>query len=284
MKVTEAFAQPRKRPVFLGDFSPPRGGGPSALADAAKLDVDFVCVAYNPGKAVRTDSVAAAFEIARATGHGAVFNLSPRDMNKLALQSRLLGAEVLGLQNVLILQGDRVTERDRMVDVSEYTATGLIAAVREMNDGIDFKGSKLRAPTDFCIGASVDLGRGAEHEADLARRKVEAGAHFLVTQPIFAASDMTAFREAYATQAGAELSVPVLWGLQILRPDGVLFSNVPSEVRADLERGRDGVEIALETYAELRAGGAEGIYLVSPIQRGGARDYDAGARFLASVS
>ncbi len=284
MKVTEAFTEPRKRPVFLGDFSPPRGGGASALADAAKLDVDFVCVAYNPGKAVRTDSVAAAYEISRATGRGTVFNLSPRDMNKLALQSRLLGAEVLGLQNVLILQGDRVTERDRMADVSEYTATGLIAAAREMNQGTDFKGSNLKAPTDFCIGASVDLGRGAEQEATLALRKVEAGAHFLVTQPIFAASDLTAFREAYAAQAGSEISVPVLWGLQILRPDGVLFSNVPAEVRANLERGRDGVEIALETYAELRAAGAGGIYLVSPIQRGGARDYDAGARFLAAIS
>ena len=43
----------RTRPVFIADFSPPRGGDPALLADASKLDVDFVCVAYNPGKAVR---------------------------------------------------------------------------------------------------------------------------------------------------------------------------------------------------------------------------------------
>ena len=56
MKVTDAIAQARSRPVFLADFSPPRGGDPALLADASNLDVYFVCVAYNPGKAVRIDS------------------------------------------------------------------------------------------------------------------------------------------------------------------------------------------------------------------------------------
>ena len=52
-----------------------------------------------------------------------MFNLSPRDMNKLALQSRLLGAQAMGLENVLVLQGDPVTERDGFAAVSELTAT-----------------------------------------------------------------------------------------------------------------------------------------------------------------
>ena len=55
------------------------------MKDASKLDVNFVCVAYNPGKAVRIDSATAAWRIAQATGRGTVFNLSPRDMNNLAL-------------------------------------------------------------------------------------------------------------------------------------------------------------------------------------------------------
>jgi homocysteine S-methyltransferase len=158
-----------------------------------------------------------------------------------------------------------------------------MASIAGMNEGTDFKGSKLRAPTDFCIGASADLGRGIEREARLTHRKVSAGANFIVTQPVFDASEITTFRKAYAESAGAELNVPVFWGLQILVADGVIFSNVPDDLRRDLEHGRDGVDIALEAYALLREAGVEGIYLVSPIMRGGARDYDAAARFMASI-
>ena len=283
MKVTEALAHARTRPVFVSDFSPPRGGDPSLLGDAAKLDADFICVAYNPGKAVRMDSMAAACEIARATGKGTVFNFSPRDANKLALQTRLLGAQALGLENVLVVQGDAVTERDSFRAVSELTATGLVGSIAQMNEGVDFKGGKLRSPTDFCIGASMDLGRGVEHEVTLTQRRVAAGAHFLVTQPVFDARLITDFGEAYLALAGEDLPIPVFWGLQILVADGVLFSNVPEDVRADLARGRDGVDIALEAYSELRAAGVDAIYLVSPIMRGGARDYDAAARFLAQT-
>jgi homocysteine S-methyltransferase len=176
-----------------------------------------------------------------------------------------------------------VTERDGFAAVSELTASGLIASIAAMNEGTDFKGSKLRSPTDFCIGASADLGRGVEREAALTARKVAAGAHFLVTQPVFDAAEIAAFREAYAQAAGAELAIPVFWGLQILVADGVIFSNVPQDVRDDLAGGRDGVDIGLEAYGRLLEFGVDGIYLVSPIMRGGARDYDAAARFMASI-
>jgi len=283
MKVTEAVTQTRSRPVFIADFSPPRGGNPALLAEASKLDVDFICVAYNPGKAVRIDSASAAWSISQSTGRGTVFNLSPRDMNKLALQSRLLGAQAMGLENVLVLQGDPVSERDGFTAVSELTASKLIASIAAMNEGTDFKGSRLRAPTDFCIGAAADLGRGVAREAALTHRKVTAGVDFLVTQPVFDAADIAAFREAFAAAAGEELGIPIFWGLQILIADGVIFSNVPQSVRDDLERGRDGVDIALEAYGRLLEFGVDGIYLVSPIMRGGARDYDAAARFMASI-
>ena len=283
-KVTEALASQRQTPVFICDFSPPRGGGTEALADASQLDADFICVAYNPGKAVRVDSISAAYEIGRATGRGTVFNLSPRDMNKLALQSRLLGAQTLGLQNLLVIQGDPITERDGLKPAGDYTATGLIGSIRQMNEGLDYKGSRLRAPTDFCIGASLDLSRGVEHEAALAYRKAEAGAHFFVSQPLFEMSEITTFLEAYERVAGLPLAQPVFWGLQILAADGVLFSTVPEGLRRDLANGRDGLDIALEIYALLREAGIGAIYLVSPIMRGGARDYAAAARFLAEVS
>lgn len=282
-RLTDVLTPDRRDPVFVADFSTPRSGRAQDLSDAEILPADFICVAYNPGKAVRVDSVAAAAHIKRATGTETIFNLSPRDMNKLALESKLLGAQLLGLENMLVVQGDPMTDRDPSTAVKDYTATGLIAATASLNAGIDHKGSKLRAPTAFCIGGSVDLDRGVEQQARLTRRKVEAGAHFLMTQPIFDATLVERFQGAYETLAGGALSVPVVWGLQILAKDGVVFSNVPAEAREQLAAGRDAVELALQTYEELRAAGVVGFYLVSPIMRGGARDYEAGRRFLQAV-
>jgi hypothetical protein len=188
-KVSEVAAATRAQPVIICDYTPPRGGDPSLLDGAKDLAAaDFIAVAYNPGKLVRADSAAAALALKQRQGTDVIFNLSPRDMNKLALQSRLLGAQLLGLENVLVLQGDPLTGRDGTQAVSEYTASGLIGAIAALNQGSDLKGSNLRAPADFCIGASADLNRGVRAEAELTARKVAAGAAYLVTQPIFAAS------------------------------------------------------------------------------------------------
>jgi homocysteine S-methyltransferase len=283
-KVTEVLARAPGRPVFVCDFSPPRGPGRAVLDDAALLKADFICVAYNPGKAVRVDSIALASEIQRVTGTGAIFNLAPRDMNQLALQSQLLGADFLGLDNVVVVGGDPFTERDGLREVAAYSATGLIKAISELNHGLDFKGLKLREPTDFCIGAALDVARGLDREARLTRRKVEAGADFFLAQPVFDPALMTEFLEAYDAIVGEPLRRPIFWGLQVLVQGGVLFSNVSEDLRRDLENGRDGVDIALETYALLREAGVNTVYLVSPILRGGARDYAAGARFLAEAA
>jgi len=285
-KVTEAIlAAGEDRAVFVCDFTPPRGSDPELLEGARHLArADFICVAYNPGKLVRVDSVAAAFAVRERTGREVVFNLAPRDMNRLALESRLLGAGLLGLENVLVVQGDAFTDRDGVPAAKDYTATGLIRAVKQLNQGLDYRGARLRADCDFCVGASLDLSRGIQDEARLAAKKVEAGADFLVSQPVFDLTLISDFLSAFEKAAGAPLAVPVLWGLQILTAEGVLFSNVPQDLLRDLERGRDGVDIALETYALFREAGIAGVYLVSPILRGGARDYQAAARFMEQAA
>ena len=285
VKVTEAYAAASRRPVTLCDFSPPRTGDPTALQDVRLLDTDFVCVAYAPGRAVRADSLAVAAWIQRDTGKGVVCNLSPRDQNRLALQNHLLGAELLGVENVLVLQGDAFSERDRerVRAVDEYTATGLLTAIGQLNQGVDFRGSKLAAPTDICAGGAVDLGKGIEAEVKLARRKVEAGAQFLATQPIFDLADRERFYEGYRALTGGNLPIPVFWGLQVLVQDGVVFASVPQQARDQLTAGRDGVEMALELLEAFKQAGVRGIYLVPPILRGGARDYAAAGRVLATI-
>ena len=282
-RVSDTLARQSEAPLVMCDFTPPRGHEPELLDGARHLTADFISVAYNPGKLVRVDSVSAAFEVKRRFERDVVFNLSPRDMNRLALESRLLGAQLLGLENVLVIQGDRFTERDGIEAVKDYKATDLIRAIRNLNEGLDYRGSKLRSACNFSIGASLDLTRGPKQEAGLAHRKVEAGADFFVSQPVFDVGVIQQFLEAYEAVAGIPLDRPVFWGLQVLARDGVLFSTVPPDLIRDLENGRDGVDIAIELFALFREAEIGAIYLVAPIMRGGARDYEAAGRFLAET-
>ena len=168
MKVIDGTFEVTGHTSILCDFSPPRSGDPRIVLQS-HIDADFILVAYNPGRAVRASSpmLAAAIE---QLGKNTVFTIATRDMNKLAVQSLLLGAQTLGLQNVVVVQGDPFGEHDidRVASVNDYRPTNLIADIAKLNQGVDFKGGRLGTPTDFCTGASVDLGRGIEKEAQLA--------------------------------------------------------------------------------------------------------------------
>jgi 5,10-methylenetetrahydrofolate reductase len=283
-KVTDALTL-TNTPVFICDFTPPRGAELALLDGASQLQkAHFISIAYNPGKLVRLDSVTTAYQLQQRFGRDVIFNLSPRDMNKIALESRLLGASSLGLENVLVVQGDPIAEREAVTEVSDYRATSLISAVRRLNDGLDYRDGKLRSACDFCVGATIDPTRQLDQEVSLAHRKVEAGAQYFVTQPVFDAEQVKAIRSAYRTAAGSELDVPVFWGIQLLSKDGILFSGIPESIRHDIEQGHDGVEIALEAFESLKAAGERAFYLVAPILKGGARDYATASRFLDQLS
>lgn len=286
VKIAECCFETTGHTIFLCDFSPPRAGDPQLLEEAAALDVEFISIGYNPGRSVRADSAMLAAAIKQRVGKEVMFTLATRDMNKLALQSHLLGAQLLGLENVMVVRGDPFSERDLALakEVGDFKPTELIAAIAAMNQGLDYRGTRLPAGTDFCIGASADLGRGIEKEARLVRRKVQAGAHFLVTQPIFDVADAERFRDGYGTISSEPLTVPVFFGLQVLEQDGVIFSSVPQRVRDELDRGRSGVEMALDLYQKFQESGIHNIYLVPPIRRGGIRNYGAAREVLAEVT
>jgi 5,10-methylenetetrahydrofolate reductase len=283
-KITDRCFEATGHTVFICDFSPPRAGDPGILKQA-NIDAHFISVAYNPGRAVRVNSAMLAAAIKRDAGKDVVFTLATRDMNRLALQSLLLGAQLLGLENVVVVQGDPFTERDLALvkGAGDIGPSALIAAIAGMNQGIDFRGAQLRSPTGFCVGATLDLGRGIEREAGLARRKAQAGAEFFITQPIFDVAAAARFQDAYAAPSGEPLKLPVFFGLQMLEQEGVIFSSVPESVQRDLASGRSGVDIALELYQRFQAGGLNNVYLVPPIRRGGSRNYDAAREVLAAV-
>ena len=284
MKVIDVAFETTGHSSIMCDFSPPRSGEPNIVTQA-QIDANLILVAYNPGKAVRTSSPMLAAAI-QQSGKDTVFTIATRDMNKLAVQSLLLGAQTLGLQNVVVVQGDPFSDRriSGVASVNDYRPTELIADIAMLNRGIDFKGRRLGAPTDFCIGASVDLGRGIEKETQLALRKVQSGAEFLITQPIFDVDHVARFRESYGYHAGKAGTLPIFFGLQILENDGVVFTSVPSSIKSELERGRSGIDIALDLYQKFQDARLNNIYLMPPIKRGGIRNYDAAQEFISKVS
>ena len=268
--------------LFICDFTPPRGPDPRLLEPARELPADFISVAYNPGKSVRAASVLAAHWIKENTDRDVVFTLATRDMNKVATQSLLLGAALLDLQNVVVVKGDEFSERElaAVKAVDDFRPTELLQSVTSLNDGLDYRGGKLRSPTSFCAGATIDLGRGLERQIRLTRRKAEAGAQFFLMQSVFDPLLVREFFEGYLEHYGEELTAPVFCGVQVMTTDSIVFGAIPQWVTDDLEKGRAGEDIAVGLLHRFVEQGIRSIYLVPPILRGGRRDYNAARRVL----
>ncbi|MEE8442597.1 MAG: methylenetetrahydrofolate reductase, partial [Dehalococcoidia bacterium] len=174
-------------------------------------------------------------------------------------------------------------ERDleTVKDVGDYRPTELIQAIGALNQGVDFRGRKLRVPTAFCVGGTMDLGQiDLEREARRVQRKVAAGADFFITQAFYDVAIAKRFLDIYHTLAGQEFPLPIFYGLQILEKDGIIFGDVPEATKLDLERGRPATDIALEQLHAYIENGFTNVYVVSPILRGGRRNYQAAGELL----
>jgi len=284
--IIERRAQNEKTVLFVCDVSPPRGTEPHLLEPVRSLNADFFSVAYNPGRSVRVNSTLAALWLQQNTGIETIFNLATRDMNKLAIQSLLLGSSLMGLENVLVIGGDRFSKRELEIVklVNDFSPTELLASISSMNDGLDFKNSKMQSPSNICAGATIDLGQGVDHQIELTLRKVEAGAQYFLMQPIYNPNHFSRFLDIYGERHGQSLTEPVFCGIQIMTEDSVIFSDVPEWVTDDLKRGRNGEEIAIQILHDTIDAGYRSIYLIAPVLKGGRRDYEAAQRVIESFN
>ena len=264
-------------PLFVCDFSPPRGSDPALLEPARHLSADFISVGYNPGRFVTVNSVMAATWIRSRFSKEVLVTVATRDMNRLAMQSLLLGADLHGLENIVALRGDRFSPRELSLakEVNDFTPTGLVSSVKAMNAGQDYRKLDLRAPSGLCVGATIDISGDLENQLSLTKRKVEAGAQFFLLQTVYGAAAASEFLERYADRHSHALNAPVFWGVQMLVEGGISFGAVPEWASADLERGRSSVDIALQVVADLLRAGHRRIYVIPPVPRGDPRDYDS---------
>ena len=266
------------------EVEPPRGADCRSSIEAARLlkglGVDAVNVTDNPMARLRMSSVAVAGLIQRETGLDAIVQFTTRDRNVLGIQSDLLGASALGLKALLCLGGDplKIGDYPNGHQVSEVDTLGLLRIAKILNAGADLVGNPIGAPTSFAIGCAANpAARDVEIEFSKLRAKIEAGATFAQTQPVF---DVAAL-EAFFSRPDAR-AVPVLVGLIPLKTlkQTLYFANeVPGMVVPDAtiarmrraaERGpefeaEEGLAIARELAAAIAAI-APGMHLM-PMQK-----------------
>jgi homocysteine S-methyltransferase len=232
---------------------PPRGWDPAGMLKQCRAlreaGVDAVNLVDGSRAQSRMGVVPAALLVEREVGLETVFHYTCRDRNMLGMLSDLLGAAAGGLRNVLIVTGDPPTAGPYpdATAVFDIDSIGLTNVVRRLNQGLDPGGTSIGEPTRFVIGVAANQGAiDRERELERFHWKVEAGAEFAVTQPVFDPAELAGFLERIAPWR-----IPVIagiWPLTSLRNAEFLANEVP---------GAQVPEAVLERMREAEAGGPE---------------------------
>ena len=258
-----------RRWVRCVEIAPPRGWdlGPTLRSARACRDagVDAINVPDGPRASARLSPFFTALSIQREAGIEAILHFCCRDKSLLAMQAELLGCAAAGLRNILFITGDppRLGDFPFSSAVFDADSISMVRIQDHMNRGVDIGGRPLDPPTRTLIGVGADPNAiDMNRELRRLREKVEGGAEFVITQPVFAVATMQRFLEAVV-----DLSVPVIagiWPLASLRnaefmrnevPGVVVPDEVMSRMAAAPDREaqrREGVAIARETLAALR--------------------------------
>ncbi len=271
-------------PVLV-EIVPPKGSDPTREIEGARYlvaeGIDAVNIPDGTGATARMSALTLAAVLEQRVGIDVLLHYSSRDRNVLTIQSDLLGAYALGLKNILALTRD--TAQYSTVQESaifEVDAIGLVNILNQLNRGLDVGANPLGTQTAFLVG--VGLNPEAVNPEEELRRfeyKVEAGADFAVTQPVFDVARLRQFlkRIERVTSGG----FPVLAGVCPLTSfrhaefmnNEVPGVSVPSTVMERMRKAdsgdqarAEGVKIARETLLEVREF-VRGVEIVAPFGR-----------------
>ncbi|MBF0554472.1 MAG: methylenetetrahydrofolate reductase [Nitrospirae bacterium] len=234
--------------VVTAEVGPPKGTDIATMIHdmhILKGKIDAVNVTDNQSAVMRICSLAVC-KIAMEQGLEPILQMTCRDRNRIALQSDLIGASVLGIHNVLCMTGDHVTAGDQKGAKSVYDieSVQLLQVVDSLNKGKDMSGNEMKGATSFFQGAVVTPeANPLEPQLMKFEKKVRAGANFFQTQAIY---DIEKFKEFMAF--ARKLNTKVMAGLVVLKSVGManfLNNNVP------------GIKVPPELIAELKAAGKE---------------------------
>ena len=254
--------------VISVEIDPPRSVRIERTIEAARLlqeaGVDLVNVSDSAMARVRMGALAVAFGIQHDLDLECIVHVTTRDRNLMALESELLGAHALGVRDILALTGDppRVGDYPSGTGVWDVDSIGLVEILARLNRGEDAAGSPIGQPAGFTIACALDpTAADTTTEWDRLERKLAAGAHLIMTQPLYDLAQVEAmFAEAERRFGPSGFPVPLLLGvlpLQSSRHAEFLHNEVPGitipdDVRARLRGAGDrGADVGLEMTLTL---------------------------------
>jgi homocysteine S-methyltransferase len=248
--------------VVTVELDPPRGHTVEKLVQGAKLlrerGVDIVDINDGSLGRVRMAVLPTALLVRDATGLDINMHFTCRDRNLMGIQGDLLGAHALDVRNILAMTGDppRAGDYANATAVFDVDGVGLMEILRRMNEGQDATGSSIGEPTSFYVGAALNpAAEDVARETDRFQRKVQAGARWIQTQPVYDLTQLDRFLE----RAGGS-TVPVLVGILPLHSarhaeflhNEVPGITIPEGVRRRLREAGDGaLRVGIEMAQEL---------------------------------
>jgi homocysteine S-methyltransferase len=250
------------------EISPPKGIETSLLLEKASLcsqmSIDAINIPDGPRASSRLSAMITAVTIQQNVSIETVLHLCCRDKNLISIQSDLLGAQTIGIRNLLLITGDppKIGEYPNASGVFDLDSIQLTAVVNNLNKGIDIARKSLESQLSFTIGVGVNpVATNFDLELDRFRKKVEAGAEYCITQPVFDTESFFEFLEAtepfripviagiwpFTSYKNAEFMANEVPGVTV--PDEILKKMYASKSRE--QALQTGVEIARELMGTI---------------------------------
>ncbi len=270
-------------PVLV-EVVPPKGCDATKEVEGVQYllerGIDAVNIPDGSGATARMSALTLAALLQQRAGIEVLLHYSSRDRNVLTIQSDLLGAHALGVRNLLALTRDTPQYSTVLEsDASEVDAIGLVNLLSNLNRGLDVGANPLGAQTAYLVGASINpYALNLEEELRRFQHKVEAGADFAVTQPVFQVEQLAKFLERARSFAPHLPVIAGIWPLTSFRNAEFMNNEVPgiSVPPAVMERMRaadsgerarqEGLKIAQETLREIRSL-VQGVQIAAPFGR-----------------
>lgn len=228
------------KPVFTIELLPPAGINPDKILERSTLikesGIDAINIPDGPRASARMSAILTAVMIEQRVGIETILHYTCRDRNLLGMQSDMLGAHAIGLRNMLLVTGDppKLGTYPDATGVFDVDAIGLTNMVHKLNGGLDLGERHLDSPTEISIGVGVNpVHRDFAYEMKRFRYKVEAGAEWAITQPVFDVTTLFRFLDYIEEQ---NIRIPIIagiWPLTSLRNAVFMNNEVPGVVIPD---------------------------------------------------
>ncbi|APJ03353.1 bifunctional homocysteine S-methyltransferase/methylenetetrahydrofolate reductase [Silvanigrella aquatica] len=267
--------------VISMELLPPKGLEIEKILERSKIckenNIDAINIPDGPRASARMSSLATACIIEREIGIETILHYACRDRNLLGIQSDLLGAAGLGIKNILCITGDppKLGPYPNATAVFDIDAIGLVNMVSRLNSGYDLGGSSIGRPTCMSVGVGANpVASDIEKEKSRFRYKVEAGAEWAITQPVFDSASLFRFLEF-----SSQFKIPIIagiWPLKSLRNAEFMANEVPGvyvpksvverirKCKTSDEQMEEGILIAKELIEEIKSS-VQGLQISAPL-------------------